>query len=226
MATAGSVEVFEMIKRFEDLNYYEILRIPFNASSFEVRQAYKNSLAIYEERSLSTYSLFSEDERAAILAKIEKAFLALVDDRKRITYDNDLVNSGEIPSNMLAERELKKAIPVFQINKARTRVNSLTRIRKKIQEKESKEIFNTMLKSEVICGKDLKNLRESLGIELEEFFQATKISPTTLEAIEKDDIGNLPPSIYLKSFLKSYAEILQLDTKRIVDGYLKNLEKS
>ena len=83
-----------------------------------------------------------------------------------------------------------------------------------------------MLKGEVICGKDLKNLRESLGIELEEFFQATKISPTTLEAIEKDDIGNLPPSIYLKSFLKSYAEILQLDTKRIVDGYLKNLEKS
>jgi cytoskeleton protein RodZ len=82
-----------------------------------------------------------------------------------------------------------------------------------------------MLKGEVISGKDLKNFRESLGIELREVFQATKISPTTLEAIEKDDTANLPPTIYLKSFLKSYAEILQLDTEKIVDGYLKNIEK-
>jgi cytoskeletal protein RodZ len=82
-----------------------------------------------------------------------------------------------------------------------------------------------MLKGEVISGKDLKNLREFLGIELEEVYRDTKISPTALEAIEKDDIANLPPTIYLKSFLKSYAEILQLDTNRIVEGYLKNIEK-
>jgi cytoskeletal protein RodZ len=82
-----------------------------------------------------------------------------------------------------------------------------------------------MLKGEVISGKDLKNLREFLGIELEEVYRATKISPTALEAIEKDDIANLPPTIYLKSFLKSYAEILQLDTKKTVEGYLKNIEK-
>jgi cytoskeletal protein RodZ len=82
-----------------------------------------------------------------------------------------------------------------------------------------------MLKGEVISGKDLKNLRESLGTELREVFQATKISPTALEAKEKDDTGNLPPTIYLKSFLKSYAEILQFDTEKIVEGHLKNIEK-
>ena len=82
-----------------------------------------------------------------------------------------------------------------------------------------------MLKGEVISGKDLKSLRESLGIDLAEVHWATKISPTALEAIEKDDIANLPPTIYLKSFLKSYAEILQLDTKKTVEGYLKNIEK-
>lgn len=82
-----------------------------------------------------------------------------------------------------------------------------------------------MLKGEVISGKDLKNFREHLGIELEDIHQATKISPAALKAIEKDDIANLPPTIYLKSFLKSYAEILQLDPKKIVEGYLKNIEK-
>ena len=82
-----------------------------------------------------------------------------------------------------------------------------------------------MLKGKVISGKDLKNFREYLGIELEDIQQATKISPAALKAIEKDDIANLPPTIYLKSFLKSYAEILQLDPKKIVEAYLKNIEK-
>jgi cytochrome c551/c552 len=40
-----------------------------------VRQAYKNILAIYEESSLATYALFAEDERKAILGKIEKAMM-------------------------------------------------------------------------------------------------------------------------------------------------------
>ena len=82
-----------------------------------------------------------------------------------------------------------------------------------------------MFEVEAISGKDLKYVREFLGIELAEVYRATKISPTALEAIEKDDIANLPPTIYLKSFLKSYAEILQLDTKKTVEGYLKNIEK-
>jgi len=99
----------------------------------------------------------------------------------------------------------------------------LARIKKKIQEKKAGDLVTTMLKRDHISGKDLRNLRESLGIELEEIFQATKISPTALAAIEKDDVVNLPPKIYLISFLKSYAEALQLDPKQVVDGYIKNI---
>lgn len=214
-----------MIKKFEDLNYYELFQIPYGASSFEVRQAYKNILAIYEETSLATYSLFTEDERREILSKIEKAFLTLIDEQKRTSYDNALVNSGEVPEDILIERAQKKATPIFQINQARARGSNLARIRKKIQEKGTRERASVMVKGDVISGNDLKNLRESLGVELEEVFQATKISPTTLDAIERDDITNLPPTIYLKSFLKSYAEVLQLDVKTVVEGYLKNVEK-
>ena len=81
-----------------------------------------------------------------------------------------------------------------------------------------------MSEGETISGKDLKYVREFLGIDLEKVYWATKISPTALEAIEKDDIANLPPTIYLKSFLKSYAKILQLDTEKTVEGYLKNIK--
>jgi len=210
-------------KKFKDLNYYELLRIAYNASSFEIRQAYKHILGIYEENSLATYSLFTEDERKLILSKIENAFLTLMDDEKRKAYDNNLVSRGEAPDNILTDREKKKAIPIFHTSKSRANNNSLARIKKKIQEKKPGDLATTMLKREQISGKDLRNLRESLGIELEEIFQATKISPTALAAIEKDDVGNLPPKVYLISFLKSYAEALQLDPKQVVDGYIKNI---
>ena len=77
-----------MSKQFKDLDYYELLRIPYNASPFEIRQAYKNILSIYEENSLATYSLFTDGERKKILAKIENAFLTLIDGNKRKSYDN------------------------------------------------------------------------------------------------------------------------------------------
>ena len=212
-----------MIKKFKDLNYYELFGISYDASSFEIRQAYKHILAIYEENSLATYSLFTEDERKLILSKIEDAFLTLIDNKKKKVYDNNLVNTGEAPEKILTDREKKKAIPIFHPSKARANNNSLARIKKKIQEKKAGELATTMLKCEQISGKALRNLRESLGIELEEIFQATKISPTALAAIEKDDVGNLPPKVYLISFLKSYAEALQLDPKQVVDGYIKNI---
>jgi DnaJ-class molecular chaperone len=215
-----------MIKKFNDLNYYELLKIQYNASSFEVRQAYKNILAIYEESSLATYALFTEDERKTILGKIEKAFSTLIDDEKRNAYDKSLVDVGGIPKNLLAAKERQKAIPLFQVNTAMTKDSNLARIRKKIKEKGTGKLASVMLNRDFISGQDLKNLRESLGIELEEVFEATKISPTALDAIERDDLTNLPPKIYLKSFLKSYAEVLQLDAKQLVEGYVKNMEKS
>ncbi len=215
-----------MIKKFNDLNYYELLKIQYNASSFEVRQAYKNILAIYEESSLATYALFTEDERKAILGKIEKAFSTRIDDEKRNAYDKSLVDVGEIPKNLLTAKERQKAIPLIQVNIAMTKDNNLARIRKKIKEKGTGKLASVMLNRDLISGQDLKNLRESLGIELEEVFEATKISPTALEAIERDDTTNLPPKVYLKSFLKSYAEVLQLDAKQLVGGYVKNMEKS
>ncbi len=81
-----------IMKKFEELNFYEILNIPLNASYFEIRQAYKKGLSIYDEDSMISYSFFSDDERAEILKKIEEAFLTLVDDKKREDYDRSLVD--------------------------------------------------------------------------------------------------------------------------------------
>ena len=37
------------------------------------------------------------------------------------------------------------------------------------------------------------------------------------------NLVNLPPRIYLISLLRSHAEAIQLDPKRLGDGYIKNI---
>jgi transcriptional regulator with XRE-family HTH domain len=75
-------------------------------------------------------------------------------------------------------------------------------------------------------GKFLKKERETRNISLEEISNFTKIKEHHLKAIEEDRYELLPPSFYVKGFLKIYARYLALDPKNIVlqyENYLKSL---
>ena len=213
------------MKRFEDMNYYEVLEIPVNASPFEVSQAYKEALSIYHEDSLVTYSFFDDHERDRILKKIEEAFLTLIDRTKRAHYDSSLVKEGRVDAADFTQREKKRPIPLFQIGKSKNKTLFSKKIEGKIQEKDIQRISDTIFSNEIISGKDLKRLRESMGIDLEEVFEVTRINVTILRAIEENQMEKLPPLIYLKNFLKSYAEILKLDPNMVIDGYMKNMDQ-
>lgn len=75
------------MKNFEELDYYEILDIPIDASPFEISRAYRKALEVYGENSLLTYSLFSKEERINILSRIKQAHDTLIDRTKRTVYD-------------------------------------------------------------------------------------------------------------------------------------------
>lgn len=211
------------MKRFEELNYYELLDIPNNASFSEIRQAYREAFSIYNEDSLITYSFFTDDERDGILRKIEEAFLTLIDEKKRAGYNRIMVNAGVVDASTLTKRDEKKIIPLFQRNKKNGENVYSKIIRKKIAEKDVKEISHEILSKELISGDDLKNLRKLIGVELEEVFEVVRISVPILKSIEDNEFESLPPTIYLKNFLRSYAEILQLDSEKVVDGYIRNM---
>jgi DnaJ-class molecular chaperone len=211
------------MKRFEELNHYEILEIPADASSFEIREAYRDALSIYNEDSLATYSLFTDEQRDRILKKIEKAFGTLIDEKSRVDYDRNLVKSGEADTSILNKRSQRKPIPLLRTRNLIDKDALFKKIRKRIEDKDVKEISNQILSKEVISGNDLKKLRESVGIELKEIFEVARIGVSILRSIEEDQAEGLPSTVYLKSFLRVYAELLQVDSKRIVDGYLKNI---
>ncbi|MDD3607805.1 MAG: DUF4115 domain-containing protein [Candidatus Moranbacteria bacterium] len=86
------------------------------------------------------------------------------------------------------------------------------------------------LKSKTL-GEKLRQSREKAGIDLAEIAKNTRIKLDYLEKIERDNFDELPPDVYVKGFLKSYAKYLGLNEQEVVNQYKrergiqKNLRK-
>ena len=211
------------MKYFEGLNYYEILKIPENSSFLEIKQAHRDAVSIYGEDSLATYSLFSTDEREIILKIIEAAFSTLMDGNKRAAYDKMLVDSGQSDTTFISNQSQKHSEPVFHPDKGSEDVPLAADATEKIQTSEEKQLSEEILSKSSVSGNDLKKLREALGVEIHEIHSRTRISVSVLSAIEENRMEGLPPDVYLRNFLKLYAEVLQIDPLKIVDGYFKHI---
>ncbi|HEX2770632.1 MAG TPA: RodZ domain-containing protein [Geobacteraceae bacterium] len=72
-------------------------------------------------------------------------------------------------------------------------------------------------------GSYLREVRESLGIQLEEAASVTRIGKNYLIAIEGEMFEKLPSSAYVKGFLRIYAGYLGLSGDEIVAMYDKSL---
>jgi curved DNA-binding protein CbpA len=210
------------MKSFDGLNCYEILKIPTNSPSFEIKRAYRDALSIYDEDSPVTYSLFSNEERDNILKTIKEAFLTLIDEHKRAAYDTILVDSGQVDLAITSIINQKKPVTFYTGNMTNI-YNFAERVRKKSREKEVEKLLNEILSKDSISGDDLRKLREAFEVEISEINSITRISVSVIKSMEENRIEDLPPDLYLKNFLKLYAEILQIDPQRIIDGYLKNI---
>ncbi len=68
-------------------------------------------------------------------------------------------------------------------------------------------------------GEFLKKTREEKGISLKDVQDRTKIRTRYLEAIEKGEFQIVPGEVYLRGFLRSYAESIGLNGFEIVDEY-------
>jgi cytoskeletal protein RodZ len=68
-------------------------------------------------------------------------------------------------------------------------------------------------------GQMLRDARESKGISLAEAEEATRIRRKYLQALEEADYDVLPPSVYSRGFLRSYATYLGLDPKEALAAF-------
>ena len=89
-------------------------------------------------------------------------------------------------------------------------------------EKPSHKKKEKEMPEDISLGIFLKKAREERHIELDEVVEATRIRRHNLEAIENEEWSKLPSQVFIKGFLKSYAEFLGLDKETVIHHYLRS----
>lgn len=192
------------MKRVEDLTYYELLEISPDATPQEIQKAYEQAKETFHRDSVAVYSLFSEGEVKKIQTLVDEAYGVLMDEALRKEYDQSHLPVTESPER---EKPLEMELSV--------------------KEKKTPSLIFTDLSADAgggeYRGKGLKLIREKMGIDLKSISQETKISVQILQWMEDEVTEKLPPLVYLKGFLKAYAQCLGLDPSKVVEEYLKAL---
>lgn len=68
-------------------------------------------------------------------------------------------------------------------------------------------------------GERLREVREESRCALAEASQATGVPQHHLEALERGDYDRLPGDIYVRNFLRRYAQFLKLNEERVLESY-------
>jgi DnaJ-class molecular chaperone len=188
------------MKGIDEQTYYEILEVSSSATSKEIQRAYEHVKETFHTDSLAVYSLFTDQEIQQIQVVIEEAYRVLMDESLRKSYDQ---SHYQILGQQKSEKPPEIPVPLREKKRLPAPVD-----------------VPVDMGGEIYRGKTLRQIRERMSIDLETIAQETRISLKTLELIEGEDLGKLPPLVYLKGFLKGYAQSLGLDPHRVVDGYV------
>lgn len=194
-----------------------------DASPLEIRHAYLDVCEVYQDKSMAAGSFFQDAERKAILSRLEEAYLVLIHPESRSCYDRSLIAAGIMEEGGQYQAKTGSAAPPYRPRSRRTPYELLPKqpaVDKSVVTENAQ--IQKILKKEMLTGQDLKEIRTALGIPLEQIVMQTRITLGTLEAIEGDRFNLLPPVVYLKSFLKLYAQCLQLDEQAVIKGYMNH----
>jgi flagellar biosynthesis protein FlhG len=194
------------MKGIKDQTYYEILEINPTASAKEIQRAYEHAKETFHADSLAVYSLFSEEEVKEIQEAIEEAYRVLMDEALRRSYDQSHFQ-------MVGGQPPEKPSEAQGVSREKKISLSFTGLS-----------FNG--EEGLYCGKTLKQVRERMGVELQTVSKETKINIKILEWIEEETFEKLPALVYLKGFLKSYAQSLGLDPQKVIEEYIRFMEES
>ena len=79
---------------------------------------------------------------------------------------------------------------------------------------------NAQLGTPTDVGARLRAAREAKQISLREIAATTKISVSALEALEENDVAQLPGGIFTRAFVRSYATEVGLDPEEVIRDFL------
>lgn len=208
-----------MIKKIEDLDYYEILNLNIGASPKDIENAYLLAVSTYHEESLASYGVLRGEERAIILDKVEAAFQTLRDPEKREAYDAQVRDRRlDIPEKAAFRRSTRRLL----IEDASKRESLGEKIKSIFSPLRRRGANSTQEKKDgserpgfsddfYYYGEFLKKIRQRRGLALEDIAKKCEIDPLELRSLEEEIPGHNSSDGKLLEVLRCYAKCLGLD---------------
>jgi curved DNA-binding protein CbpA len=213
-----------MLKKIEDMNYYELLEVNPRATTQEIHKAYERVRRIYDPNSIALYSLFSSDETEKIRQRIEAAYRTLIYEENRREYDLSL-RGADTPA---PAQQTYRPVPSPLIA---TKRSEPPRPRPEERSPGPPPVAAAPTKLAPVpadvtefTGSVLKMLREQRGLTIQNVANTTKLSSRHLEHIEDENFLKLPARPYLRGFLVIYAKALGYEPDRIVNDFMKRYD--
>lgn len=206
------------MKRLETLDFYKILEVSPNVSQGEIRKAYERAKKTYNRDSIAIYSLLDENEIEEVSRLIDKAYQTIGNEKGRREYDR-ILGCAEVE-----EAKTKEPSSYEHLSKPGTPLHpGMTKPlgpdqREKIEKMISQSGFE-------YTGPALREIRETLGLDIREISLRTKVSHTNLHFVEAENYAHLPAQVYLKGFVSEYAKCLGLDALRVLEDYVNRYRK-
>ncbi|MDH7512516.1 MAG: helix-turn-helix domain-containing protein [Clostridiales bacterium] len=214
-------------KKVEELDFYDLLNLPLDASPQEIEKAYLQALATYHDGALASYGVLAPQERRLILDKIEAAFSTLADTERRKDYDSRILPSRPEYRQRAYFRKSTIRLEIEDAGEKERfwdKVKCLLFLRKRRKDgRNAREItFRAEFKPEAngrYYGEYLKLVRENRGLSREEIARDCNLSVAFLEALEEENTSALPRGKDPASLLQLYARALGLNSE---NGRSKN----
>jgi curved DNA-binding protein CbpA len=218
-----------MLKKIEDMNYYELLEVSCRATAQDIHRAYERVRKIYDPNSIALYSLFSTEETEKIRQRIEDAYRTLIYEENRQAYDRtlrDLPDLPEAPQPELRYQPLPPSAPSHMPRMAEPLVAAQAPCAAEPQSAPAPPPLPSTLQAvpadiTEITGSVLKMLREQRCISVRSVADTTKLSARYVEGIEAESYQKLPARPYLRGFMFAYARAIGYEPERIVSDYMK-----
>lgn len=212
------------MKNFYRQNHYELLEVRPDADLEEITEAYHQALEAFNRDSVAVYTLFEDQEREMLLEMVKAAYLTLSSRRSRKEYDRQLLSRGELsPEETVFFRpDRESELETGDHEPLARRVRQVHQPLEPIVKEEGEPL--EVDPEAVLVGRDLKRLRQSRGVSLQEISERTKIGIDTIQAVEADLHHRLPAKVYVKGFLRAYAQALMVDGEALSRAYLAGMD--
>jgi len=218
------------MKNNAEQNFYDLLDIDSSATLEEIQRAYREAKQTYSSDSPALYSMFSQEEAQQINMLLDEAYQTLSHYAHRREYDEKLRGDYfEIIVDKKPPQSPSQEVSGLQsksLNQNDNEINKENMARTKFGAYEKDHLFEEEIENQTqYDGSFLEKIRKYKRVDIHILSEHLKISKHHFKAIEANDFLKLPANVFVRSYVKQYAESLNLDATKVCDSYMKLLKE-